>query len=411
MSSSICPPLRFALSVSFMAAASGCSAEDQDDTSAVCSGGMNLVTVAPSDARLQYEGRFDFSDAERPVASASGVTVTAKFRGDSLRVALEDQFLWNSTTNVNQGYYDVIIDGGEPVKLVPEKGVTSYDVPVALECGEHTLTLMKRTEANMGNFTFLGFEVDELLEPDPKPERRILVIGDSITCGSGTDAQDGSAECTSDNATGYWAQPYESAYQAWGSVLAREVGAERHTICESGKGLVRNYSDQYDARPIPDVYDLTFIESNQADTTPMWDPSTYVPDAILIGLGTNDFSPGEGGADNPRESLAVSEFVEQFIAFIDRLKGYYPGVSVFLVSSPILGDGWPRAEDSFRSDQLQAHDEVVAHYADATDVSVEAIVVAKIYPVHGCSGHPDAAEHASMTLQDIVPPFRDAMGW
>jgi hypothetical protein len=219
----------------------------------VCSADAPLVTIPPEDPEVQYSGRFDFSDPTRPVGSASGVSVSLRFRGDSVRVSFEDQFLWNSDTNVNQGYYDVIVDDLEPVKLEPVKGVTDYDVPVELPCEEHTVTLFKRTEANIGNFTFLGFQVAQALDAPAPPEHRILVIGDSITCGSGVDAQDGTPECASDGATGYWGQPYENAYGAWGSVLARAVGAERQTVCESGKGLVRNYSDQYDARPIPEV--------------------------------------------------------------------------------------------------------------------------------------------------------------
>ena len=377
----------------------------------VCPEDVEPATIAPDDPNLQYSGRFDFSDPSRPVASASGVTVSAKFRGGAVKVMLEDQFLWNSSTNVNQGYYDVIVDDREPVKISPVRGTTVYDVPVDLDCGEHTVTLMKRTEASIGNFTFLGFEVGEILTPDPATDRRILVIGDSITCGSGTDAQDGTPECTSDDSTGYWAQPYESAYLGWGSVLARAVDAERHIICAGGIGLVRNYTDRWDARTMPDVYDLMFIESNQADTTPNWDPSLYVPDAILIALGTNDFSPGEGGESDPRESLPVADFVAAYADFIDRLKGYYPGVHVFLVSSPMLGDEWPTSADHFRTDQLDAHDQLVAQYADADDVTVEAITVSKIYPSNGCGGHPDAEQQATMTTDEIEPAFRAAMGW
>lgn len=395
-----------AITLGFCFSSTGCG-DDQSD--GACT--ESLVAVTPDDPNLQYSGRFDFSDPKRPVASASGVTVSAKFRGDSITVMLEDQFLWNSATNVNQGYYDVIVDDREPVKISPIQGTTAYELPLDLGCGEHTVTLIKRTEASIGNFTFLGFEVGEILAPDPKPEHRILVIGDSITCGSGVDAEDGTPECASDDATGYWGQPYESAYNAWGTILGRELGAERHTMCVSGIGLVRNYSDRWDARTMPDVYDLLFTESNQESTTPMWDPSLYEPDAILLALGTNDFSPGEGGASDPREPLAVADFVDEYVSFIDRLTDYYPGVQVFLVSSPILGDGWPTSADHFRSDQLQAHDDVVAHYADATDVTVQAITVSKTYPVHGCSGHPNAAEQASMTADDILPAFRAATGW
>ena len=136
-------------------------------------------------------------------------------------------------------------------------------------------------------------------------------------------------------------QPHASANRGWGSVLARAVNAEHHTSCAGGSGLVRNYTDRWDARTMPDVYDLVFIDSNPADTTPNWDPSLCVPDAILTALGTNDFSPGEGGESDPREALPAADLVAAYTDLIDRLNGYYPGVHVFLVSSPMLGDEWP----------------------------------------------------------------------
>jgi len=47
-------------------------------------------------------------------------------------------------------------------------------------------------------------------------------------------------------------------------VLARNLNADYHVSAVSGIGLVRNYSFQYDARPLPEVYDLLYFEQTDS---------------------------------------------------------------------------------------------------------------------------------------------------
>ena len=59
-----------------------------------------------------------------------------------------------------------------------------------MSLGSHKVTLVKRTEAFVGNtVTFRGFVVDgQTVLPTPSPTnapRKLEVIGDSITCGYG----------------------------------------------------------------------------------------------------------------------------------------------------------------------------------------------------------------------------------
>jgi GNAT superfamily N-acetyltransferase len=184
---------------------------------------------APDDPNILYTGRIDFSNAKEPKFSAPAVYIRARFRGTGVSVLLEDEFKWGT----NRNYFDAVIDDNTVVKIAPEQGVTRYEAASGLPNAEHTITLVKRTEASIGYSKFLGFEFDgEILPPPEKPARRIEFIGDSITAGAGIEADNNSAECQADG----WGQPYNNARLAYGPVLARSLGTEYHVSAVSGIG-------------------------------------------------------------------------------------------------------------------------------------------------------------------------------
>ncbi|MBX9853799.1 MAG: hypothetical protein K2X86_18800, partial [Cytophagaceae bacterium] len=209
-------------------------------------------TYEADDVNIQYSGRISFANPKRPKFSAPGVYIKAKFKGNSCTVLFQDQLLWG-----NRNYYNVIIDDTIIVKITPVAAVTSYLAAAGIAYGTHTVTFIKRTESGIGTCEFFGFKFGgEILTPDPKPVRKIQFIGNSISCGSGIEAANGSAQCSEDG----WGQPYHNSYYAFGPVLARDLNAEYHLTSVSGIGLIRNYSDLYDARPMPQVYNLLYLE-------------------------------------------------------------------------------------------------------------------------------------------------------
>ncbi len=307
--------------------------------------------------------------------------------------------------------------------VAPDYGPTTVDAtPPGLCYGTHKATFVKRTEADIGQTTFLGFAFDgPILTPDAPPVRKIEIIGDSITCGAGIEATSAVAPECSENGlvtamaggimtpqAGY-GQAVENGYLAYGTVLARQLGAESHVTCTSGIGLVRNYFNR-DARTMQDLYDLMYPENTA--TTPLWDTTLYQPDVIVIGLGTNDFSTDSGDPANPRAPLDMSVFEQGYIQFIDQLATYYPGITVVLVSSPILGDPQLTALRTAVGD-------VATYYAPggaasmaeggAPNVRVYSAIVDKVVGT-GCGGHPNVAQQAAAAGQ-IAPVIQTAMGW
>jgi len=230
------------------------------------------------------------------------------------------------------------------------------------------------------------------------PARRMEFIGDSISCGSGNEAANESEQCQEDG----WGQPYQNARLAFGPVLARKMKAGYHVTAVAGIGLIRNYSFQYDARPLPEVYDSLFLEQTNS---PAWDHTRFVPDALVIGLGTNDFSPG----DSDRPSMKVDDFVTAYIKFINKLRTYFPNATIFFVSSPMLGDRWPTSADRFSTDQINAIIKSVAECNNNGDAKIYKFMSTKIIGL-GCGTHPNVEQHAALA-EELGDYIASVMGW
>lgn len=351
----------------------------------------------PENPNIHYIGRIDFSDPQAPKFSAPGVTIQARFRGTAVAVLLEDEFRYG----LNRNYYDVLIDDVFVLKLGPERAVTSYPIANNLTDGEHTIAIVKRTESNVGYGKFLGFEFSgEILPAPEKTARRMIIIGDSICCGSGNEALNESPQCSEDG----WGQPYANARLAFGPIVAHNLQAEYHLVTVSGIGLIRNYSFEYDTRPLPAVYDSLFLELRD-DPSPAWDHSKFMPHAIIIALGTNDFSPGE----SERPLLSQDVFVRAYVDLIARLRSYHPGARIFCVSSPMLHDGWPEESNAFLSDQLQSITRIVEHLNRHGDPRVYPFFV-KSMDGTGCGTHPGVEQHFDIAAQ-LQPYIAQVMGW
>ncbi len=357
-----------------------------------------FVSVDADDSRLQYTGRIDFTKPKEPRFSAGAVYVRARFSGTGVRVRIKDEFKYGT----NRNYFDVVIDG-ERHKLTLTQNKTEYDLANELADTEHELTFIKRTEPGIGQSRLLGFSfAGELLEPPARRAHKIAFIGDSISAGSGDEAVNGSADCDADG----WGQPFHNGDLAYGPVAARALDADYHVTAVSGIGLVRNYSSQYDARPMPQVYPLLFVEQTVSAN---WDMTRFVPEVVVVALGTNDFSPGDNPPEAPRPSMDVTAYGDAYIAFVEALQGYYPEAHVFGLSSPMLGDGWPQGSDTFATDLKTALTRVETHFVDVGNAKFHKVFITK-QAGSGCGTHPSVAQQAQ-TAVEVESAIRAVMSW
>jgi lysophospholipase L1-like esterase len=125
-----------------------------------------------------------------------------------------------------------------------------------------------------------------------------------------------------------------------------------------------------------------------------------MPDAIIVCLGTNDFSK-----DMPDEAA----YTKAYDDFVGEIRLAHPGAALLLAESPILG-GEPGTTDRAKRDQLRRTLEaVVTRRRAAGD---QRIVVAPVGHYSGTpgNGHPVAFQHEQIALE-LLPPLRALTGW
>lgn len=341
--------------------------------------GARLPTALPPPAPPEappaplFLGRFDFSDPAGPRFSWSGSAIVVRFTGPRVSITLDDNG-WN--------WFEVEIDGRKRAPIAAQHGVREYVLANDLTDGEHLLRFARRNEAHGGVTRLAGVSFAEghrMLAPPPRPTRRIEYVGDSITCGFGTE---GTHPCPFE----YRTENHELAY---GSLAARELGAEAHTICWSGWGMVRGADGGWGAN-LPSIYGRTLHKRAQ----PAWDGASFHPDAVVIALGTNDFGTGDPGKD----------FVEAYVAFLARLRALHPDALVVATTSPMLRDA-PKARQRELVEVAvararQQHDQKVV-MLDFPTQTTEAL---------GCGSHPGRATHADMARR-LVAILREELGW
>ncbi|MCR5330691.1 MAG: GDSL family lipase [Lachnospiraceae bacterium] len=128
-----------------------------------------------------------------------------------------------------------------------------------------------------------GLRTDGEFLPVPENKLKIEFIGDSITSGEGSY---GAREDTE------WLAMYMSASKTYVNFIERMLDAESRVISQGGWGVYTGW-DNNRSHNIPRIYDQICVPAtgsiNKARGAQYeYDFSSWVPDAIIVNLGTND---------------------------------------------------------------------------------------------------------------------------
>jgi lysophospholipase L1-like esterase len=241
------------------------------DTDADTDSDADADTDTDADAETEevhYCGRFDLSDPTAPRFEWSGTAIGARFSGTGVSVTLDAE---------GENYFEVLVDAAPVTVIETSWGPQTFTLASGLAAGEHDVLMIRRTEAFQNAVSFEGFTVEGgaiVVSPTPWAHR-IEFIGDSITAGYGVLGVGPNCSFSPDT---------ESAWESYAWVAARDLGAEAHLIAWSGKGVYQNYGGDR-TEPMPEIYERT-IPTEEGS---VWDFSAQA-DAVVINLGTNDFS-------------------------------------------------------------------------------------------------------------------------
>ncbi|WP_443750224.1 GDSL-type esterase/lipase family protein [Asticcacaulis solisilvae] len=321
---------------------------------------------------LSYEGR---------TADMGDGTVRAGFPGVVLRTRFDGTKLTLKTAASSDNLYlDISVDGGAPKMVHLAKGAQQL---VAFEgtAGTHTVEIARRNESWEGVWDIAGATVEGggFVTPPDLPAKKLMFIGDSITCGAACDvARDDPREDMTVN----------NAQKTYAKLLAKRLNTQVHLVSYGGRGLIRDWQGIRDTNNAPQFYERAAPD----EAGPLWNPANYVPDAIGIMLGQNDFNQGI-----PDQN----EFVNAYVEFVEKVRRDAPKAVVFLIDTPIATD------DAIpRRTVLQAYIDEVVRRLRSPLVSHANI---KHYAGRPANGHPIAEDHIGIA-DELEPLFKKALG-
>jgi hypothetical protein len=353
------------------------------------SSGMGGVSAVIAGG-VRWVGRADVSDATAVKFAWSGSGFVATVTGDAVSVKLR------SDGGSDPIFFQPVVDGTAKARFSvgSSEGVKTVSLGSGLGAGEHAVALYRETEGKAGYAfsTFLGFDAGTPKDPPAYGGRLIEIVGDSISAGYGNLGSEQHPNGGADPSGGcHFSTDTESAYLTYGAVAARALAADASIVAASGWGI---YSDNGGSKDnvLPKVYANTV--GGQA--SPAW-PFTALPQAVVINLGTNDFSANM--------SLGQSDFSSAYTAFLSTVRAKYPDALILCAIGPLLyGTGLTSATayiNALVQDANQKGDKNVKvldfGQQDATKGT-------------GCDWHPNVAENQRMA-DLLVTALKTNLGW
>jgi len=255
----------------------------------------------------------------------SAAFVEFSFRGTKVEAEfVTDRLDWEE---MHRAWVAVFVNGEETpsLRFPLTKEKEQFVLYESAEAKEVTLRIMKYSEAAFNALGITSIEVEgEVLPPPAAKQKKIEVIGDSITCGYGI-------EGIVDVDTFTTAQ--ENPWNSYGCRIARALDAEFSLISWSGNGIISHYVEESVNEPRNDealMPELYFYEDYSADFRRnkartdyiKRDFTAYQPQLVIINLGTND---GSYTRNTPARDRA---FVNGYVKFLRQVREANPDANI-----------------------------------------------------------------------------------
>lgn len=257
--------------------------------------------------------------------------------------------------------------------------------------------IIKLSECAMSLAGILPLEISEgdTVKPTPAKMHRIEFIGDSITCGYGVDDEDP-------------LHPFKTATEdvtrAYAYKTALALDADYSMFSTSGYGIISGYTAdpavKMTNQRIPDFYEYMGFSYDKMDSIPapmelVWNFEEFIPDAIVINLGTNDDSYCQEDADRQQE------YADSYVDFLKVVRKHNPKAMIFCVLG-LMGDRlypWVcKAAQNYASITGDSH--ITTVHLPEQDASIGYV----------CDYHPLESAHEKAS-KELIQAIKEQMNW
>ncbi|MBY0011590.1 SGNH/GDSL hydrolase family protein [Paenibacillus typhae] len=324
--------------------------------------------------------------------SGSGVEFT--FYGRKAEITLQGDAI--ASTGNNLARIAICVNGVRVIDDQINQPIVTYTVFESDTEQEFTVTVIKLSEAAMSTAGIKAIKVDAVggIKPAPARVHKIEFIGDSITCGYGVDDEDGTHPFTT--AT-------EDVTKAYAYLTARRLQADYSMVSFSGYGIITGYTEndqKLTTHLLPDYYEKVGKSEGRFNNTLFpqqlpWDFNRFVPDLIVINLGTNDDSYTK---DNPG---LQAEYARDYTGFLKTVRHCNPHTPI-LCTLGIMGDRlYPYVEQA------------VSRYSAETgdhNISTMKFEVQQAADGYGSDLHPSPVTHRK-AADKLAAHIKKLMNW
>ena len=186
-------------------------------------GDRRPVAVNATDPRIVWTGRTVVTPDSGVRFNFPGVAARVRFEGPSLTMA----------TSPGSGYFMVEVDSAAPRKVFFGPGDSVMVIADSLGAGVHDALVAYAVEGYEFKPVVRSFIAGGFGQAERPKGPKIEFIGNSITCGYGTEAQSGDIRFS------YETENHTLSY-AW--LTARALDAEANVVSRSGIGIYRNFN-------------------------------------------------------------------------------------------------------------------------------------------------------------------------
>lgn len=306
--------------------------------------------------------------------------------------------LWTNSPSLEKIYtawVAVFVNDEEiPSKRFPlEKTEDTYLLYEGSQVQQTKIKLVKYSEVAYGKIGIKEFIIDGNNPPVPTAykARKLEFIGDSITCGYGNE--------------GIWnvdvfSTTQENPWEAYAARTARALDADYHLISWSGIGIISSWTDQEIPNTdwlMPGLYPYTDKATDIAlgnKELELWDSSRFVPDCIIINLGTNDSSYTKQITE--REEA----FGRKYYDFVKQVRKNNPSSTILCTLGAMGQDLCQKVQQQVEQLSSEGDDKF---YFMAFDAQLEEDGV-------GANWHPNKITHGKMAAT-LEHKLREIMKW